>query len=45
MLSESVDREVEIPENAPTFDLLPKEDVVTVASPLTQVISEAEPPL
>ena len=41
-----VDREMEIPEeNAPTTDVLPEEDVVTVASPSTLVVSGAEPSL
>ena len=46
MLSEPMDSEVEIPEeNALTFDLLPKEDAVIMASPLTPVNCGAEPPL
>ena len=46
MLYEQVNKEVEIPEEiALTFDLLPKEDVVTMVSLSTQVASEAEPSL
>ena len=41
IISELVDREVEIPEEiTPTFDLLPKEDVVTMASSSTPDTSE-----
>ena len=42
-LFEPMDREREIPEeNDPTTDALPKEDVVTVASPPTPVVFGAE---
>jgi len=39
-LSEPVNREIEVPENAPTTDVLPEEDAVTVVSPSTRSFLE-----